>query len=175
MTQSYWCKAILFAVIAAICSLRATAAEPTAKDAPSEREQVEKKFIDSLSGAVLVGHYTLIANGREAAAPKEEKYSIESVTKLKDDVFLFKTRIQYGDHDVTVPLPLPVTFTGDTPMIVLNKFPVPGLGTLSARVIFHEGKYAGTWDGGDHGGHLYGQIVKPAAAEKKTEKKTEQK
>ncbi len=145
----------------------ANAAEPTETEAKAAREKIEKQFMDSLTGATLVGHYTIVTKDQEKGSPKEEKYSIESVTKLKDDVFIFKARIQYGEHDVTVPLPLPVSFAGDTPMIVLNKFLVPGLGTFSARVIFHEGKYAGTWDGGDHGGHLYGRIVKAKAEEKK--------
>lgn len=132
--------------------------EKEAAAAPSKAE-LEKKFQETLSGATLVGHFT---EKSQAAGklPKEEKYTIESVTKLQGDYWLFKSRIQYGDHDVTLPLPLRVLWAGDTPVITLDQVPVPGLGTFTARVMIHDGQYAGTWSGGDHGGLLFGKVVK---------------
>lgn len=126
--------------------------------APSKAE-LEKKFQETLSGATLVGHFT--EKGEAGGKlPKEEKYTIESVTKLQGDYWLFKSRIQYGDHDVTLPLPLRVLWAGDTPVITLDKVPVPGLGTFTARVMIYDGQYAGSWSGGDHGGLLFGKVVK---------------
>ena len=46
-----------------------------------------------------------------------------------------------------------------TPVIVVDKVPVPGGGTYSARVLIYEKTYAGTWTGGDHGGLLNGVIT----------------
>jgi hypothetical protein len=131
---------------------------------PSQ-EELEKNFQDSLKGATLQGHFT---NSRDenGAASKEEKYSIASVTKLQGDVWLFNARIQYGAHDLTLPLPLHVVWAGDTPVITLDKVPVPGMGTFTARVMIFDGKYAGMWDGGDHGGLLYGKITKDKEAAK---------
>jgi hypothetical protein len=137
------------------------AAESKADQAQAEREEA---FAKLLSGATLVGHFTMTGE-KAAGEPKEEKYTISKVSKIQGDIWLFQVRIQYGDHDVTLPLPLPVKWAGDTPMIYLDGMPIPGLGTFSSRVIFAEGKYAGTWSGKDHGGHLYGSIV-PAAEEK---------
>ena len=37
---------------------------------------------------------------------------------------------------------------------------VPGLGTLSARVLFYEDRYAGNWSHGDVGGNQFGRIVR---------------
>ena len=37
---------------------------------------------------------------------------------------------------------------------------IPGFGTFTSRVLIYRGQYAGTWDGGDHGGHLFGKIEK---------------
>jgi hypothetical protein len=34
----------------------------------------------------------------------------------------------------------------------------PGLGTYSARVMFHGDRYVGTWQGTNHGGHMFGRI-----------------
>ena len=95
--------------------------------------------------------------------PKEDKYTIDSVKKLQGDIWLFTARIQYEKHDVTLPLPLRVVWAGDTPVITLDKMPVPGMGSFTARVMIFDNQYAGMWDGGDHGGMLFGKIVKEAA------------
>lgn len=140
------------------------------KEAAAQGER-DASFEKLLSGATLVGHFT-VTGEKTIGAPKEEKYTIAKVSKVQGDIWLFQVRIQYGDHDATLPLPLPVKWAGDTPMIYLDNMPIPGMGTFSARVLFAEGKYAGTWSGKDHGGHLYGRIVpaaatQPADAEKK--------
>ncbi len=126
---------------------------------PAAKEALEKKFVEALSGATLTGHFT-DQSKPDAKLPREEKYTIESVSKLHGDYWLFKSRIQYGTHDATLPLPLRVLWAGETPVITLDKVPVPGFGTFSARVMIHDGKYAGTWDGGDHGGLLFGTVAK---------------
>jgi hypothetical protein len=54
------------------------------------------------------------------------------VTKLKGDTWLFTARIQYGKHDLTVPMPLEVQWAGDTPMITLTDFKILGHGPFGA-------------------------------------------
>ena len=51
-------------------------------------------------------------------------------------------------------------WAGDTPVISLTDASVPGLGTFSARVLFYEDRYAGTWSHGDVGGNQFGRIVR---------------
>jgi hypothetical protein len=128
----------------------------------TSQEELETKFEETLHGATLQGHFT---NSRDekGASPKEDKYTIESVKKLQGDIWLFTTRIQYEKHDVTLPLPLRVVWAGDTPVITLDRMPVPGMGSFTARVMIFDNQYAGMWDGGDHGGLLFGKIVKEAA------------
>lgn len=117
-----------------------------------------KEFEEMLSGVKLVGNFTIL--GKDDKMPEEE-YTITSVKKLaKDDLWLFKARIKYGNKDYTVPLPLAVKWADDTPMITLTDFSILGQGPFSARVIFYNGKYAGTWAHGKVGGHLFGKIVK---------------
>jgi len=146
------------------------AAAPKAANKPAAREdddeapsqaELDKQFEKLLSGATLAGQYT-VAGADATSVPKEEKYSISKVSKIAGELWLLQVRIQYGDHDVNVPIPVPVKWVGSTPMIVLDKVNVPMLGTFSARVVFHEGKYAGTWSGGDHGGHIFGRVLPPA-------------
>ena len=99
------------------------------------------------------------------AALNPEQYRLLRVAPLKNDYWLFQAQIRYGEHQVTLPLTLRVIWAGETPVITVDDLPVPGLGTYSARVMFHEGRYAGTWQGADHGGHLFGRIIAPDAKE----------
>jgi hypothetical protein len=138
----------------------AAAVQPAAAAVP-DRAALEKQFEETLSGATLEGTFTLA--GKEDKGLTREKYTLGKVKKIKDDLWLFEARIQYSDHDVTLPLSLQVKWAGDTPVITLTDVLVPGFGTFTARVLIYRGQYAGTWSGGDHGGHLFGKILKPAA------------
>jgi len=132
---------------------------------PNALTPYEKEFQEMLSGSTLVGHFTM--TGQENKTPREEKYTIKKVSKMRDNVWLFVVRVQYGNRDVTVPLPLEVQWAGDTPMVTLTDVELPRLGTYTARVLFYRNQYAGTWSGGDHGGQLFGRIIKtpPDAAD----------
>ena len=132
-------------------------AAPVADAGKPTREDLEKAFAEKMSGATLVGHFT--DRTRRGAPLKEEKYTLGKVSKLRDDYWRFEARIQYGEHDVTLPLSLRVVWAGDTPVLTLDKMLVPGFGTFTCRVMFFADQYAGTWDGGDHGGHLFGKVV----------------
>lgn len=148
--------AAVAAIVSALPIAQVRAQSQEAEQAADGRAKLEKQFTELLDGATLVGHFTV--TGRETLEPKEERYTIESVEKLPGGRWLFRSRIRYGDHDVTVPLPLPVEWAGDTPVIVVDNVQVPTLGTFNARVMFFDRHYAGYWSGGDHGGHLFGVV-----------------
>jgi hypothetical protein len=137
-----------------------TAASAPAADAakPVDRAELEKRFEETMSGATLIGTFTV--TGQADKKLNEEKYTLNRVKKIEGDKWEFVSRIQYGGHDLTVPLTLDVKWAGDTPVITLTDLPVPGFGTFTARVLIFRDEYAGTWSGGDHGGHLFGRIVK---------------
>lgn len=130
------------------------------KSSPGKRsqEQLEKELAETLSGSVLTGRFTV--DGQESIPPKEEKYTITEAKKLQGDLWLLTSRIEYGDHDVTVPLSIPIKWSGDTPVITLTNFTIPGMGTFSSRVLIYEGRYAGTWQHGEVGGCMFGRISK---------------
>jgi hypothetical protein len=138
------------------------AGPPTVDSAQAAREA---QFGKLLSGSTFVGRYT-DSNQPAGALPKEDRYTIHKVSKIQGDMWLFQTRIQYGEHDVTLPLPLKVLWAGNTPVITLDKVPVPGMGSFDARVLIHGDQYSGTWSGANHGGHLFGRIEKAEATEK---------
>ena len=136
--------------------------EPAADSAATlDQAALEKKFSDDLSGVVFAGNYSVTAAGKETPS-QMEKYTINRVSKVKDkeDSWLFVTRIQYGKTDLEVPLALQVKWAGDTPVITLTNMTIPALGTFTARVMIYGDRYAGTWQHGKTGGHLWGRIEK---------------
>ncbi len=124
--------------------------------APPDRDALEKAFIERLSGAALVGTFSV--DGQPGA--KAERYEIDSVKKHKGDDWVVTARIKYGEHDVKVPMVVQVYWAGDTPVISLTDLAIPGLGTFTSRVMIHKHRYAGTWQHGDVGGQLWGKVEK---------------
>jgi hypothetical protein len=62
-------------------------------------------------------------------------------------------------------VPVEVRWAGDTPMIQVSDLSIPGLGDeFSARVLFYQGRYAGTWSHGKVGGTMFGRIEKLSPA-----------
>jgi hypothetical protein len=118
------------------------------------QELREEAFAELLTGARLVGWFT--DDTRPAAPPTKDSYTIARCAKADGGKWLFESQV--GEAGVTIPLYLEVAWAGDTPVITLDQFPVPGMGTFDARVLFHGTSYAGTWRGKDHGGEMMGRI-----------------
>jgi hypothetical protein len=141
----------------------ASAAEPAAKergdsDAPDQAALI-KKLESTLTNAKLVGKFTVAGKGE--VSPKSEEYVIKSAMKLDEgDLWMLKAQIKYGDTDTVVPIPLEIKWAGDTPVITLTNLTIPGMGTFTSRVVIYEGRYAGTWQHGKHGGNMFGVIEK---------------
>ncbi|MFO0898792.1 MAG: hypothetical protein U0836_15315 [Pirellulales bacterium] len=142
-----------------------------AKAENHDQTALEKEFQQTMSGATLVGHFTV--SGLPGGGPlKEERYKIKKVSKLTGNWWVLLTSVEYGGKkEVTVPVPLQVNWAGDTPVITLTDVPIPRLGTFTSRVLVYKGEYAGTWSGGDHGGHLFGRI-EPAGGDEKAKAET---
>ncbi len=142
-------------LVALMCSALLMGAEQPLKPVLTEAQQ---QFQKTLTKVKFIGHFTLTGDKKP---PAEEEYTILSVEKLaKDDLWLFRARVKYGKTDLTLPMPLPVKWAGNTPVITLENITLPGLGTFSARVVVDGDKYAGTWSHGKVGGHLFGIIEK---------------
>jgi hypothetical protein len=136
-----------------LCS--AIACSCSRSGAVSETARLEKQFQETLTHATLTGHFS--AGGGQGG---EDKYVIESVSKVGGDLWLIRARIQYGKRDVSVPVPLKVLWAGDTPVLTLTDLGIPGLGTYTARVLIYRDHYAGTWSAKDHGGQMWGTITR---------------
>ena len=141
----------------------------TAAELTPEQEKLYKALEESLTGAALVGQFT-VTGAEQNSDPQPERYELTGVKHVGEGNWLFVARIKYADHDVTLPIALPVKWAGDTPVITVDKMSFPGLGTYTARVMIYEDHYAGFWsgaaDGGPkHGGHLFGIVERKAVKE----------
>jgi hypothetical protein len=133
---------------------------------PAEMNELEKKFEQQMSGATLVGRFSV--DSKDDQLPKEDRYVITKVTKMSDDLWIFSARI--GKGKFAIPLPVPVKWAGDTPVISVTKLSIPKGGTYTARVVIYGDRYAGTWDAGDHGGQMWGRIERPESTTQPSEK-----
>ena len=125
----------------------------------AEAPERETRFAEYLSNSKLVGKFTV--DGAEKP-PKTETYTIKSCEKLASpDLYKFVARIKYGNVDAEVPMHLTVLWSGNTPVITLDSMIIPTMGTFDARVLIDgkSNRYAGTWQHGEKGGHMFGKIV----------------
>jgi len=128
-----------------------------AKSAIPDRATLEKSFADTLTGATLVGNFSVVGHPSSGKA-LADRYEIEKAEKIEGHRWLITARIKYGKHDTKAPFPLEVYWAGDTPVITVSNVTVPGMGTFVARVLVYGDRYAGTWQHDKFGGHMWGMI-----------------
>ena len=141
-----------FAVILAVACF--TTLKGFAEDAKSD---AEAKFIALLNNATLQGRWAPLKDG-QLGAEKEDSYQIVSVQKGEGERWQINARLRYGGQPIDIPVPATVKFAADTAILVVDGFSLGNYGTYSARLLFHNGTYSGTWSGGDHGGMMYGVV-----------------
>jgi hypothetical protein len=144
---------LLSSFVAALALAGASCSREETLDA-AERHRAFEAMMTRVS---LVGSSTSF--GKEGVTGREE-YAIEKVTHVAGDRFLLEAKLELGSRKLTVPIPVTILWAGDTPVITLTDLSIPGLGTYSARVLLFRDHYAGTWIGGDGGGHVFGDIVR---------------
>lgn len=127
---------------------------------PASLTDLERRFTERMRGVTLSGSFT--TDGRDNRAPRPDRYEIAGVEKVGDDLWRFNARC--CGVNGAVPIVVPMRFNADTPMIMMTETGLPGIGTFTARVFFYGDRYAGTWQHGEVGGHLWGRIEKTAPA-----------
>ncbi len=142
------------------CWISPTLAADSAEAPAAKIPEAHRKIADYLSGAVLTGGYRNDA-GDSGGVIHEESYEIKNCEPLGQDRHRMTVRIRYGDVDADFPVELSIYFAAGTPVLTLQDAWIPGLGTFSARVLIQDDRYAGTWQHGEVGGHLFG-AVRPA-------------
>jgi len=153
------------AAVFATAALRSLAAQeqPPAAETPQPAgvslNELEQAFVDQMHGCALVGSFTV--DGHDDKPARSERYEITGATKVKDDNWLIHARIVYGQIDVVVPVPVKMNWAGDTPVLSVTNLAIPLVGDqFTARLLFYDRRYAGTWAHGKVGGHMMGRIEK---------------
>lgn len=139
-----------------LASLPAEPAATRSADAALDPAAMEKHFAELLTGATMVGKYTVEGSD---AAPKDDRYRIIKAIKAEGDNWAITSSVEYKGFGIPVTLTIPVKWAGDTPVMEVTDQKIPGIGTFTARVLFYGDHYVGTWNGGaGHGGTLWGRI-----------------
>jgi len=150
-------------------------------------DENEKAFVELMKDSVLVGNFTVNRQRPDGEGDKEggkqspERYGIKSIEKKPDGTWQVHSQIKYGKLDVTVPVPVKVHFANDTPVLSVTDLTIPLVGSeFTARVMFFDNQYAGTWRHGKVGGLMYGRVEKgkppvPPAADQPSTKSEETK
>jgi hypothetical protein len=129
---------------------------PTAVGA--RQAERDSRFEALMSGARMVGQFT-VDTGQADATPRADLYSVSELERGEDDVWVFHYTMSFGDNlGNTFDIPVRVVWADDTPMLTMTDQEVEGLGTFTVRVMIHGDRYAGTWQHGAFGGHMWGKI-----------------
>ena len=123
---------------------------------PASLTDAERQFAERMRNVTLVGFFTTA--GQEGRGPQPDRYDIVRVEKVGADLWRFQA--QCCGLNSSIPFVVPMRFNGDTPMVMMTETSLPGIGTFSARVFFYGDRYAGTWQHGTMGGHMWGRIEK---------------
>ena len=148
----------MIAILLLLIGLQTQAAAPPAA---VEMNALEKAFQSSLMNASLVGFFTV----GDSPATHPDKYTIENLTKIDATTWKIDARIQYGGKDYKASVNVPILWAGETPVLSMAQYAIPGQGVFSARILIHNGMYAGTWGAPAKGGKMFGMVVKNAPPE----------
>jgi hypothetical protein len=124
---------------------------------PASLSDLERQFTAQMRNVTLRGSFTI--DGREGT-PREDRYDIDSVEKVGDDLWRFNAGMSCCGVNGTIPMIIPMRFVGDTPVIMMTDTSLPGIGTFTVRLFFYGDRYAGSWQHGKVGGLMSGRIEK---------------
>jgi hypothetical protein len=155
-------KSLAIVTLLALTCLLASPARLAGADEPAtaagpDRAALEKQLAEKLTHSRMIGFYSTI--GQEGP-PKQDEYTLGAVEKKEGDKWLFSANLQFGKRTMDVPLEVPVLWAGDTPVISVTDFTIPGMGVYTARVMIYGDSYAGTWSSAKHGGYMWGRLEK---------------
>ncbi len=127
----------------------------------ASQEELERRFEETMSGARLVGKFSIVGMGDDQG-PREDLYSVSELEKGADGEWIFTYRMGTGADAPALEIPVRVVWADDTPMLTMTDQKVEGLGTFSVRLLIDGNLYSGTWKHGPAGGHMWGTIEKEA-------------
>ena len=143
-------------------------AEETVEKTSSET--MEKQFSAMLKGATLKGTWAPVGPVG-LGEDKEDAYHIVEAKKVKDDNWVMVSRFNYKGRQLDIPVPVVIKFAGDTAVMILNDVPTGDGATWSARILFHNDIYTGSWwESTKKKGGILSGVISRTAEEKDEEK-----
>lgn len=130
---------------------------PSSSPAELSPEERDEQFEELMTSSRLVGKFSVVGPEGESA-PQADLYMVSDLSRGEGDSWVFTSRMKFGENEMTFPVPTQVKWAGDTPVISLTDQTIPGLGTFTARVMIYKDRYAGTWQHGPVGGHMWGLL-----------------
>lgn len=126
----------------------------------SELTELEAGFISMMENATLTGSWTPVEDGKLGEI-KTDSYQVVRAVKLGDGKWQIVAKMKMQGFEMDVPVPVSLHWAGDVAVIIVEGFPAGPGRTYSARVMFHDDRYAGSWWGSDEpGGLLSGAIMR---------------
>ncbi len=127
----------------------------------------EEVFSAMLTNATLNGTWAPI-DKRLLGDDQDDRYHIVRATKAAGDQWVIVSRMKIQGQEIDLPIPVTIKFAGDTAVMILDNVPVGPGQTWSARILFHDDVYAGSWWGAGKkkGGIVSGTITREAESPK---------
>jgi hypothetical protein len=113
-----------------------------------ELSEQESAFAAMLKNATLRGSWAPI-DKRLLGEEQEDGYRIVRAEKISGSQWTLISRFKFQGKEVNVPFPVIVHFAGDAAVMALDKIPLGDGSLWSARILFHDDVYAGSWWGAD--------------------------
>ncbi len=157
--------AVLLTRISLALALTSTLLGLSPVAAQTPRPDLEQRLRASLEGMKMEGKFNVFGpNGM--SAPQQDLYMVSKLLRGEGDTWLFEYAMSFNQSQKMVPIPVDVLWAGETPVLTITNQPIEGLtGSFTVRLLIFDGKYAGTWQHGPVGGHMWGVLVKEAASE----------
>jgi len=139
--------------------------KPAAEQTPAAADQAvaerEAAFAAMLKNATLKGSWIPVRGGA-VEKEKADGYEIARAEKVEGDTWHIVSKMKHQGREFEFPIPVTVKWAGDTAVMILDEVQAGRGNKYSARVMYHNDRYAGSWwSATQAGGLLSGAITRP--------------
>lgn len=131
-----------------------------AQEKKPDLEKLEAGFIAMLKDATLHGTWAPISQ-QGLGEDKADAYRVVRAVKKSGNQWEIVSRVNRKGREFEFPIPVVIEFAGDAAVMILEEVPLEQGKTWSARILFHDNVYAGSWwsPDGEKSGIVSGTIT----------------
>lgn len=130
----------LFVAVSMLSLALGTPGHAAADDAAT----LQAAFVAMLKDATLEGAWVPVQGGK-SGEQKVDRYQVVRAEKIEGDQWRIISKMTHQGQEIEVPIPVIVKWAGDTAVMILDDVATGGGKSYSARVLFHNDRYAGSW------------------------------